>query len=90
MKALNGLALLLVAVGALNWGLVGIFEWDLVAELFGETFGVTNDAIRVVYIVVGAAGVYVAAVLLPAALLGTGRSSRPAHVDRRADPPGVV
>ena len=42
MKALNGLALILVIVGALNWGLVAIAEFDVVAEIFGEEFGTTN------------------------------------------------
>ena len=41
MKALNGVALILVIVGALNWGWVAIGEFDLVAELFGR--GVRND-----------------------------------------------
>ena len=68
MKALNGLALLLVIVGALNWGLVAIAEFDLVAEIFGEEFGTTNAATRVVYGLVGLAGLYLAVTLLPAVL----------------------
>jgi uncharacterized membrane protein YuzA (DUF378 family) len=39
MRLLNPIALLLVIVGALNWGLVGLFEFDLVAEITGDTFG---------------------------------------------------
>ena len=58
MKGLNVLALVLVIVGALNWGLVALFEWDLVAEIFGETFGTTNIATRIIYGLVGLAGVY--------------------------------
>ena len=46
MKGLNVLALVLVIVGALNWGLIALFEWDLVAELFGESFGTTNVVTR--------------------------------------------
>jgi len=68
MKALNGVALILVIVGALNWGLVAIGEFDLVAELFGEEFGTTNAVTRIVYGLVGVAGVYLAATLLPAVL----------------------
>ena len=68
MKGLNVLALVLVIVGALNWGLVALFEWDLVAEIFGETFGTTNIATRIIYGLVGLAGVYLAVTLLPAIL----------------------
>jgi len=68
MKGLNVLALVLVIVGALNWGLVALFEWDLVAEIFGEAFGTTNVASRIIYGLVGLAGVYLAVTLLPAIL----------------------
>ena len=36
MKMINGIALLLVIVGAVNWGLVGAFEFNLVSFLFGD------------------------------------------------------
>ena len=68
MKVLNGVALTLVIVGALNWGLVAIAKFDLVAELFGEEFGTTNAVTRIVYGLVGVAGVYLAVTLLPAVL----------------------
>ena len=68
MKELNSLALILVIVGALNWGLVAIAEFDLVAEIFGEEFGTTNAATRIIYGLVGLAGVYLAVTLLPAIL----------------------
>ena len=58
MKILNVLAATLVVVGALNWGLVALAEFDLVAEIFGLEFGETNAATRVVYGLVGLAGVY--------------------------------
>jgi len=45
MKAVNALALILVIVGALNWGLVAIAKFDLVAEIFGEEFGTTNRGV---------------------------------------------
>ena len=73
MKGLNVLALILVIVGALNWGLVALFEWDLVAEVFGETFGTTNAATRIVYGLVGLAGLYLAVTLLPAILRSDSR-----------------
>jgi uncharacterized protein len=66
VKTLNILALILVIVGAVNWGLVALFEWDLVAEIFGETFGTTNAVTRIVYGLVGLAGIYLAVTLLPA------------------------
>jgi uncharacterized protein len=66
VKGLNIVALILVIVGALNWGLVALFEWDLVAEIFGETFGTTNAVTRIVYGLVGLAGIYLAVTVLPA------------------------
>ena len=58
MKILNALAATLVIIGALNWGLVALAEFDLVAEIFGLEFGETNAATRVVYGLVGLAGAY--------------------------------
>jgi len=49
------LALLLVIIGALNWGLIGLFNFDLVAALFG---GQTSFLSRIVYSLVGLAGLY--------------------------------
>lgn len=49
------IALVLVVVGGLNWGLVGFFEWNLVDELFGEGSGLA----RTVYALVGLSAVYV-------------------------------
>lgn len=53
-NALDWLAFTLVIVGALNWGLVGAFKFNLVAEIFGDMSGLT----RAVYILVGLAGFY--------------------------------
>ena len=55
MKLLNFLALLLILIGALNWGLWGFFQFDLVAMLFK---GNTTMMARVVYSIVGLAGLY--------------------------------
>ena len=55
-KRLDLLALLLVIVGAVNWGLVGLFKFDLVATLVGEEFGEVNLVSRIIYILVGLAG----------------------------------
>ena len=61
MKQLDVLATVLVVVGAVNWGLVGVAQFDLVATLFGMRFGETSAMTSVVYVLVGLAGVYQAA-----------------------------
>ena len=58
MKTLDVIAAVLLVVGGLNWGLVGAFEFDLVAALFG---GQAAPLARLVYILVGLAAVYQAA-----------------------------
>ena len=63
MKKLDAVAALLVIVGGLNWGLVALAEFDLVAWIFGEEFGATNVASRIVYGLVGLAAVYAVASL---------------------------
>jgi uncharacterized protein len=63
MKSLNTVAAGLLIVGGLNWGLVAIAEFDLVAWIFGEEFGTTNAASRIVYGLVGLAAVYAVAAL---------------------------
>lgn len=52
---LDRIALILVIIGALNWGLIGLFQFDLVANLFGG-----QDALlsRIIYSLVGLAGLY--------------------------------
>ncbi len=52
---MDTLALILVIIGALNWGLVGLFRFDLVAALFG---GQTALLSRIIYSLVGLAGLY--------------------------------
>ena len=58
MKKLDILAAVLVAVGGLNWGLVALAKFDLVATLVGLDFGETNAASRIVYGLVGISAVY--------------------------------
>jgi uncharacterized protein len=58
MKKLDALAGTLAVVGALNWGLVAVAEFDLVATLFGLDFGETNAATRVVYGLVGLSAIW--------------------------------
>ena len=57
MPTLHWIALLLVIIGALNWGLVGLFQFDLVAALFGGQGALLS---RLVYVLVGISGVIVA------------------------------
>ena len=55
MKIIDRIALVLVIVGALNWGGVGLFGFDCVAFLFG---GQTGAISRVIYTLVGLAGLW--------------------------------
>jgi len=57
MHYLKSLALLLVIVGGLNWLLVGLFGYDLVASLTGSTFGETNTISMVIYVLVGVSAI---------------------------------
>jgi uncharacterized protein len=66
MKKLDWLAAVLLIVGGLNWGLVAVAKFDLVAWIFGLDFGETNVATRIVYGLVGLAAVYGIASLVAA------------------------
>jgi uncharacterized membrane protein YuzA (DUF378 family) len=63
MKKLDLIAVVLLVVGGLNWGLVAIARFDLVATVSGLDFGETNALTRIVYGLVGLSAVYVAAQL---------------------------
>jgi uncharacterized membrane protein YuzA (DUF378 family) len=54
MRALDTLALLLVVIGAINWGLIGFFNFNLVAAIFGDMTTLS----RIIYALVGIAGLY--------------------------------
>lgn len=54
MKALNCIALTLVIIGAINWLLVGLFEFNLVDAIFGSL----SVLARIIYIIVGIAGLW--------------------------------
>ena len=58
MKKLDVLAAALVVIGGLNWGLVAVAGFDLVAWIVGLDFGETNAVSRMVYGLVGLAAVY--------------------------------
>jgi uncharacterized membrane protein YuzA (DUF378 family) len=75
MKSLSTVFAVLVVVGALNWGLVGLFQFDLVAAIFGEGSALA----RIVYTLVGIAGLGLA-FTLPSFLKAAG----PAGTHRQA------
>ena len=54
MKILDKTALVLVIIGAINWGLIGLFKFDLVATLFGDMSALS----RIVYSLVGSSGLW--------------------------------
>ena len=58
MKKLDVLAAALLVIGGLNWGLVAVAQFDLVAWIVGLDFGETNAASRIVYGLVGVAAIY--------------------------------
>lgn len=59
MDTLRALALTIVIVGALNWGLIGLFDFDLVQAIFGGTTSYAPSlASRIVYGLVGLSGLY--------------------------------
>ena len=60
LNAVDWIALVLVIVGGLNWGLVGLFGFDLVAKIFGAM----SILSRIVYSLVGLAAVYVTVISL--------------------------
>lgn len=74
MPVINKITLLLLIVGGLNWGLVGLFGFDLVAALFGEMSMLS----RIVYTLVGASAMWQ---LVP--LFGGGEEGRQQSMVRR-------
>ena len=55
MKIIDKVALVLIIIGAINWGLIGFFEFDLIASIFG---GMHSWISRILYAIVGVAGIY--------------------------------
>lgn len=53
-KYLDGTALTIAIIGAINWGLIGLFRFDLVAFIFGDMSWLS----RIVYVIVGICGIY--------------------------------
>lgn len=52
---MDTLALILVIIGALNWGLVGLFSFDVIATIFGSSTAVVS---RIIYTIIGLAGLW--------------------------------
>ncbi len=59
-KYLDGTALTIAIIGAVNWGLIGLFRFDLVAFLFGDMSWLS----RIVYVLVGISGLYLVSFFL--------------------------
>lgn len=55
MKTMNNIALTLLIVGGLNWLLIGLFQYDLVAAIFGGQSAMLS---RIVYVIVGLCALY--------------------------------
>ncbi len=66
MRTLTTIAAVLVIIGGLNWGLVAIAQFDLVAWIVGKSFGETTVLSRIIYGLVGLSAVYLAAALFGA------------------------
>ena len=54
MKVIDKIALVLIIIGAINWGLIGFFKIDLVAAIFGEMSALS----RIIYALVGVSGLW--------------------------------
>lgn len=52
---MRNLTLILVIIGAINWGLIGFFKYDLVTSIFGGQYEIVS---RIIFAIVGIAGIY--------------------------------
>ena len=75
MRYLQALALLLVIVGGVNWLLVGVAQFDLVAAVTGASFGETNAISTAVYVLVGLGAVALVPTLLRWVTAGSSATS---------------
>lgn len=66
MHTVNKIAIALVIIGAINWLLVGLFSFDLVASIFASGYGTLSVWSRIIYTLVGLSGLWVLFVTLPA------------------------
>jgi len=75
MKALNLVTLVLLIVGGLNWGLVGAFDFNLVAAIFGEDTALS----RIVYVLVGLSALWQIMPLMKAFSIGEAQAEAGHH-----------
>lgn len=54
MKIIDKIALILIIIGAINWGLIGIFNFNLVSAIFGDMTLIS----RIIYVLVGVSGLW--------------------------------
>ena len=54
MRSLDIISLIIVIIGAIVWGLIGLFNWNLITAIFGDGTVIT----RIIYIIVGLAGLW--------------------------------
>lgn len=54
MKTIDNIALILIIIGAINWGLVGFFKFNLVDAIFGSMSAIS----RIIYALVGISGIW--------------------------------
>ena len=73
MNIMDWIVMILVIVGGLNWGLVGIFKYDLVAHIFGND--TTAMGARIIYTLVGLSALWM---LIKSLMMGGGKSTAPA------------
>ena len=62
MRALYNIMLTLVIIGAINWGILGLFEMDLIGSTFG---GMTSVVSRIIFVLVGLCGIGAIALYRP-------------------------
>ena len=59
LNVLDWIALVLIVIGGLNWGLVGVFSFDLVAAIFGDMSALS----RIVYVIIGISAIYILTIM---------------------------
>jgi uncharacterized protein len=80
LETIHWVALVLTIIGAINWGLVGLFQFDLVAAIFG---GTDSGVSRVIYTLVGLCGVLLAATEMRRETALRGGGEVPVRVESR-------
>lgn len=68
MKQVSWIATLFLVIGAINWGLVGLFEWNLIEAVFGSLPAIAT----IIYLLVGLSGIWGISLLVPKKSTGMG------------------